>query len=275
MANQIQINPALGIKHLFFFALAALSFATARGQMLFPESYAIILDTTRHFKGSVAPSVQLRRQKNNYTEISNTADLVYRFKSHAITVANKFELTKDGDDVVLSGGFIYARYKTFYDNPLIMEYYAQYHWADVRGLQEKYAAGANVRYKFYKNVKGGLFAGAGPFLEREKWNFEGVRDDDLPPDTSPVKTDALKFNLYISSIRCITEKIEIQNAVYLQNKFTDAFNQPRLAASLGVLLSITEYIGVGFQFQTIYDYRPIVPIDKFYYNTFTQLEITF
>lgn len=252
-----------------------LSPSLAQAQLLFPESYAIILDTTKQFKGSAAPSIQLRKQKYTYTEISNSADLSYRFSRHAITVANRFELTKDGDDVVLSGGFVYARYKTFYDNPLIWEHYAQYHWADVRGLQQKFAVGTNLRYKFYKNMKGGLFAGAGPFFEHEEWNYNGVRDENLPPDTSPIYTDLLKYNIYISSIREITEKLELQNAFYIQNRLTRGFEEPRIAASIGVILALTDYIGIGFQYQTIYDFQPMVPIDKFYYNTFAQLEVTF
>ncbi|MEQ9008865.1 MAG: hypothetical protein RLP12_13335, partial [Ekhidna sp.] len=79
----------------------------AQSQLLFPESFVVIFDSTRHFKGSVAPSLEIKTQRQLYVEITNRADMAFRFKNHGITVANKFELTRDGDQTILSGGFIY------------------------------------------------------------------------------------------------------------------------------------------------------------------------
>ncbi|HNP17301.1 MAG TPA: hypothetical protein PKL31_02605 [Fulvivirga sp.] len=119
-------------------------------QLLYPESYAIILDTTRHFKGSISPSFEIKTPKETYIEINNTADFAYRFKNYSIILANKFELTKNGSETILSGGFVYLKLKAFFDAPWVLEHYGQYQWADARGLQQKYAVGSNLRYKIYK-----------------------------------------------------------------------------------------------------------------------------
>ena len=64
------------------------------------------------------------------------------------------------------------KFITFYDNPIVLEYYGQYHWAEARGLEQKFAIGANIWYKLYKNVLGGAFIGIGPFFEYELWNYD-------------------------------------------------------------------------------------------------------
>ena len=97
----------------------------ANAQLLFPESFVVIFDTTRHFKGSVSPSLEIKTQRQLYLEVTNRADMAFRFKNHGITVANKFELTRDGSETILSGGFIYGKFKTFYDNPFVLEHYAR------------------------------------------------------------------------------------------------------------------------------------------------------
>ena len=157
------------------FCLIMLSTNPLKAQLLFPESFVVIFDTTKNFKGSVSPSLEIKTQKQLYVEITNRADMALRFRNHGIILANKFELTKDGPQTIISGGFFYAKFKTFYDNPFILEHYVQYQWAEARGLDEKYALGSNLRYKILKNEKGGVFVGMGRFLNTNAGHFVGYR----------------------------------------------------------------------------------------------------
>lgn len=247
----------------------------SQAQLLYPESYVVIFDSTKTFKGSIAPSLELITQKELYLEVNNTADLIYKFNKSAIVVANNFELTRSGEETILSGGFVYAKYKKFFDNPLVMEHYAQYQWAEARGLQNKYAFGSNIRYKLYKNSLGGAFAGVGPFYEYEHWSYIGVPDDRLPIDQTPISQRLWKINCYLSTKRFITEKFKVEMAYYFQNDFEGLFKSPRHGGSLGLSYAITAHIGFGVQYRMSYDLAPVVPVDKYWYNTFTQLEIIF
>lgn len=263
-------------KHFFFLILLlGVSMKSTQAQLLYPESYVVIFDSTKNFKGSIAPSIELITQKELYLEINNTADLIYKFKHNAIVLANNFELTRSGEETILSGGFVYAKYKKFFDNPLVMEHYMQYQWAEARGLQHKYAIGSNIRYKLYKNSRGGVFAGIGPFYEYENWSYIGVPDDRLPANQESVIQKQWKLNFYVSSKRFVTEKLKLETAYYFQNTFTHLFEGPRHGGSVGLSYSITEHIGFGVQYRMSYDFDPVVPVDKYWYNTFTQLEIIF
>lgn len=246
-----------------------------KAQMLFPESYVVIFDTTRHFKGSISPSVELKTPKELYVEINNIADLAWRFKNYGFIIANKLELTKNGNETILSGGYLYTKFKTFYDNPLVLEYYAQYHWAEARGIIKKFAFGVNARYKIYKNGNGGAFIGVGPFYEYELWNYDGVAKDLLPANQDVIATRYLKLNMYLSTQRSILERINLEGAIYLQDGFEKLFKNPRLGTSAGISYQVTKYIAFGIQFRMLYDMDPVVPVDKFWFNTFTELQVTF
>ncbi|MEP5612913.1 MAG: DUF481 domain-containing protein [Cyclobacteriaceae bacterium] len=247
----------------------------SNAQLLFPESFVVIFDTTRHFKGSISPSLEIKTQKQLYIEITNRADMALRFGNHGITMANKFELTKDGSQTIISGGFFYGKFKTFYDNPFVLEHYVQYQWAEARGLDRKYAFGSNIRYKILKNERGGVFAGAGPFYEHERWTFGGVPTDRLPLITDDIVQDAWKLNVYISSKRELSDKVKFEGAFYFQDDFESLFSEPRYAGNVGLSYSFTKNIAFGVQFRMIYDTDPIVPVDKLWFNTFSALEVTF
>lgn len=260
-----------------FFLLLALGIGIKKpqAQLLYPESFVVIFDSTKNFKGAIAPALELITQKELYLEINNTADLIYKFKQNALVLANNFELTRSGDETILSGGFLYAKYKKFFDNPLVMEHYMQYQWAEARGLENKYAIGSNLRYKIYKNNHGGAFAGIGPFYEYENWSYIGVPDERLPTEFAPITQRLWKLNFYISAKRFVTEKLKFETAYYFQNDFSNLMDGPRHGGSLGLSYAITDHIGFGLQYRMSYDYDPVVPVDKYWYNTFTQLEIIF
>ncbi|WP_424963632.1 DUF481 domain-containing protein [Ekhidna sp.] len=263
------------MKKIYLVFILSIHHIDAMSQLLFPESYAIIFDSTRHFKGTVAPSVEIKTLRQLYIEITNRTDMAFRFKNHGITVANKFELTRDGDQTILSGGFIYGKYKTFYDNPFILEHYAQYQWAEARGLVKKMAIGSNIRYKLLKTQKGGAFIGLGPFYEYELWDYRGVPLDRVPSETMDVDSKEWKINFYISTKRELSKKIRFEGALYFQNEINDPFDNPRWAGALSFFYSITTHIGFGINLQTIYDFDPVVPVDRLWFNTFSALEVTF
>ena len=244
-------------------------------QLLFPESFVVIFDSTKVFKGAVAPSLEIKTQRELYIEITNRTDVAYKFKNHSITIANKFELTRQGDETLISGGFLYGKFKSFYDNPFVLEHYVQYQWAEARGIDRKIAIGSNIRYKLFKNNKGGAFAGIGPFYESERWNYRGVPEDRLPLETPEIEINNWKLNVYFSTKRVLSEKIRFEAGLYFQDDFKTLFSESRWAGNLGFSYSITKNVAFAVQFRSIYDFAPIVPVDKLWFNAFSALEVTF
>ncbi|HNP17302.1 MAG TPA: hypothetical protein PKL31_02610 [Fulvivirga sp.] len=117
--------------------------------------------------------------------------------------------------------------------------------------------------------------GIGPFYEREEWNNDGVPDDRLPSDMRKIAKDLIKLNFYISAKQTISEKLKLEGAFYYQDAFENLFEAYRIGASAGSSYQITEHVAFGVQYRMLYDDRPVVPVDKIWYNTYTELQVTF
>jgi hypothetical protein len=235
----------------------------------------VLLDSTKNFKGSFSPEVKIQTQKELFVEISSVTDLVFRLKNNSLTLAQKTEFTAIGDQTALSGGYVFAKWKSNKNGRLIPEYFAQIQWADARGLQFKNAVGANLRYAFLRNAKAGLFAGLGGFYEYEKWNYNGVKDELRPPDTSPITQKTVRMNFYLSYKKWFSEKFFLDASFYYQPRFDQFFQSPRLASSTGLNWKISKYLQLGTQYQNIYDVAPIVPINNWFHRFTSAFSVNF
>lgn len=261
---------------LILFCVSLCTLGGLRAQILPTENFSLILDTTKTVKGNVLPNFRFQNLKENVFTFENTSDLTVRLTNHAFTLANKFELSKVGDETIQSGGYLYLEYRSLHeDSSLSVESYAQMHWREARGLDRKYAIGVNLRVRAYRKEKGALFFGIGPFYEFERWDFRGVREEDLPTDLTPIETEFMRYSAYVSFKQNIAEIFILDLSIYYQNKLSRPFRQPRLAVASRWTYKFTQYLGLTLQYQGIYDQKPLVPIDKLYHDISLSLSINF
>lgn len=249
--------------------------AVAKGQILFSESFTVILDSTKSVKGSVTPELKIQTQKKTLVEITNLADLSLKVKKNYFSVANKVEFTSFGSEVFLSGGYLFMKFKNDLDKHFTLEYYGQVHWAEARGMERKYAGGVNGRLKIIKNAKTGLFVGVGPFYEYEKWNYDAVSDERLPANLSSLDTINFKMGTYLSFKHWIWERVFLDLSLYHQSRLDQVFHKPRLASSSRVGYQISEHLQFVAMYQNIYDYSPIVPIDRWFHRVIGTVSVSF
>ncbi|HRK55394.1 MAG TPA: hypothetical protein PK185_15870 [Cyclobacteriaceae bacterium] len=247
----------------------------SRGQILFSESFTVILDSTKQVQGSVTPELKIQTQKKTLIEITNMADLSIKVKKNYFSVANKVEFTSFGGEVFLSGGYLFMKFKNDLNKHFTVEYFGQVHWAEARGMERKYAGGVYARIKIVKNAKTGLFIGVGPFYELEKWNYDGVIDERLPINVDPIDTLNLKIGSYISFKHWIWDRIFLDISVYHQSRFDQVFDKPRMASSSRIGYQISEHLQFVAMYQNIHDYSPIVPIDKWFHRAIGTISISF
>ncbi|WP_420318982.1 DUF481 domain-containing protein [Ekhidna sp.] len=254
-----------------------LLFATAlNAQILFTESYSVILDSTSTVKGSILPGFKYQNQRETLIEIENQADLSVRIKDNAITFANQIAISRFGSETILSGGYVYSEFRHFYDKAFTTEYYAQVHWAEARGMERKYAAGVNARWRLHKSKDFGLFVGIGPFYEYEKWNYDGISDTDkIPANDDPREQENVKLGSYISLKYNPIDQLSTDISLYHQARFDELVNEPRLASSARIRYNFTSHLGLALTHQLIYDPAPIVPIDNLFQKLDLGLSITF
>lgn len=246
-----------------------------QGQILHTESFEVIVDTTKMVKGSIIPDFKFQNLKKDLIEFENTADISFQFKKNALTIANKIELSKYGEEVLLSGGYLYLEYRKLLENKLVFEPYSQIHWSEARGLEFKYAGGINLRFRIYTSDKMGLFAGSGPFYEYENWNYDGVPDHLIPTNRENIISEVYKWGSYLSFKWETDLNMDVDISFYHQSRFNEMFSTPRLASSSSLTYNFTEHLGLILQYQNIYDYNPRVPIDKMYNHFLASVEVSF
>lgn len=243
-------------------------------QFVFPESFVVLLDSTKQFKGTFSPEIKVQTQKEVLVEVSSLADVAFRIKNKSLILAHKMEFTSVGGEVALSGGYFYSKLKSRKDHRLIPEYYAQLQWANARGLELGYAVGGNMRYAIRRQPKSGIFVGIGAFYEYEKWTYRGVKDELLPPDRTPISTNGVRFNLYGSWKHWFGEKYVLDVSVYQQARFDEILSSPRLGSSTAFSWQISKYLRLGARYQNIYDPAPVVPVRNWFHRFVTAFTVT-
>lgn len=243
-------------------------------QILFSESFNVILDTTKHVKGSITPDFKFQTQKETLVEFENLADLTFRLGKNALTIANKIEYSKYGKEEYLSGGYIYIEYRFVKEKVFIPEFFGQIHWSEARGLEHKYAGGVYGRFRISYKPNFGIFAGIGPFYEYESWNYNGVVDSLIPTNPQTINQETLKLASYVSYKQKITERVNLDISIYYQSRF-NRFDLPRLASSSKIGYQLTQHLELVLIYQNIYDYKPIVPIDPWFHRFIASVSVSF
>lgn len=248
---------------------------TANAQILFPESFVLILDPERRIKGSITPRVKFLTQRRDLISIDNTADLSIRLKRNVLTFANQIEFQKFGAEAIQSGGFIYTEYRNLSGKWVVPELYAQVHWAEARGLEWRYAGGIHARFAIQRTERVGIFAGIGPFYEFERWNYNAVDESLAPGAPSTAERSQIKNSAYVSYKHRLGEKYTLDFSFYHQSRYDALFSFPRLASSSSVRYALTENMNIISLYQNIYDYAPLVPIDRWFHRFVTTLQVSF
>ncbi|TXC76135.1 DUF481 domain-containing protein [Luteibaculum oceani] len=255
--------------------LLSLGWTELHAQILHTESFNVILDTAERVKGNFTPNFNFKNLKKDLFEFENTSDISVKIGKDAFTIANRVNLSKFGEETIQSGGFIYAEYRRSTSKRWLIEPYLQYHWAEIRGLDRKFAVGSNVRYRFYQTNKLGIFGGIGPFYEFERWNYEGVLEENRPMIIDPIENQNFRLGAYVSYKQELFSTIFIDFSFYYQNHIDSWFSDPRIGTSTRLSYQLTEYVDLALLYQSIYDPNPVVPIDKIFRDINFGISVSF
>lgn len=265
----------MNIRFLLLTILFTINIICSYGQIIHTESFAVILDTSKIIKGGIVPDFKFQNLKEDLIEFENTADISFKIGKSSVTVANRIVLSKYGKNVLLSGGFLYIEYRKVLESKFVLEPFSQFHWSEARGMKFKYAGGSNLRYRIYLSDELGFYAGTGLFYEFERWNYDGVQDILIPTDQKDVVSENIKLGTYMSFKWKTGFKLDFDVSLYHQSKLDKLFISPRLASSFSIKYKFTDNLGLILQYQNIYDYKPIVPIDKLYNRILFSIDVSF
>lgn len=257
--------------------LVMLSSASVYAQFLFPESFVMIpLDTNRRYAGIISGSFSSQTQKLIVNQLNTRGELATRLKGNNIlTFAQNFQLVRNGTETVLSGGYVFVRFRNNISHHLYPEYTGQYQWLEVRGLLQKVALTSNLRYNMIRTDKLVLGAAAGIVMEYEKWGYDGVPDERLPANTNPKEVYNPRFNSYISYDHAIADRVSLDMAVYYQVRTDRQLSRPRLGSHSRVNFKINSHLVYSVTLRLMEDFEPVVPVDPLWYNFSNEIALTF
>jgi hypothetical protein len=249
---------------------------SSNAQVLHTENFNVILDSTKNVKGSLMPSFRYRNVKKEFIEIGNSADITFLINNHAFTIANKLEYAIYGNENLMSGGFVYVEYRSIQDKKIAIEPHVQIHWQGIRGLEQKYAGGANIRWRILVKPNIGIYAGLGALYEYERWNYSGVADSLLiTPNPEAIEVKQFRAASYLSFKKKLGNFFDLDLSVYYQPNIGETLVSHRFASSSELTYNISQYFGLTILYQNIYDSNPLVPIDKLYHDVNLGITISF
>lgn len=208
--------------------------------------------------------LEVDKQQITLWDATNTAELMVQKKKELFIVAGSYRFTYNGPSDILNAGFIHIRYRHNYKNKFQPESFVQYQWDNKRGLMYRALAGMNIRYNFFRGDTWEFNAGLGLMYEEEKWNYDAVDSNKLPPITTPIANRLIKFNSYVRLDWKASANSDVAINIFLQSRPTDF--KPRIAPHIQWNINAGKHIGFNVSFSGVYDQSPVVPIHHFYYS---------
>lgn len=235
----------------------------AEAQMIFTESLATPIDTTRVIQGIIAPEFNFKTEREDFFLLKNNANITFLLKKkHALTFFNQVEMICSGENTSVNNGFLHGEYRYMIHRAMEIYPFAESVWTPSRGLELKLAAGLQSRFHLVHTEHFIWLMGLGFFGEYEQWNYNGVP---LPHTFEGNKYQrSVKSQLHTGFKFQLTEKWLFIASAYMHNRLDSNIVNPRWALALDLRHKVTEHFGVWFSYQYLYHTKPIVPIRKGY-----------
>ena len=235
----------------------------AEAQMIFTESLAMPIDTTRVIQGTIAPEFNFKTEREDFFLLKNNANITFLLKKkHALTFFNQVEMIRSGENISVNNGFLHGEYRYMIHRAIEIYPFAESVWTPSRGLELKLATGLQSRFHLVHTEHFIWLMGLGFFGEYEQWNYNGVP---LPHTFEGNKYQrSIKSQLHTGFKFQLTEKWLFIASAYMHNRLDSNIVNPRWALALDLRHKVTEHFGVWFSYQYLYHTKPIVPIRKGY-----------
>lgn len=244
-------------------------------QILNADAYGTKVDTNHRFSALVDLNFNLRQQINLILSLGINADFSYFKKRNLYTLSGNFNFISNAGQELQNSGYIHFRTRFFKDFWIHPEFFTQYQLDGIRGMENRGLVGGNLRFEITTYNKGHLHLGIGCMYEFERWNYDGVTDNSLIINNTPINTNFIKMNAYLSLTQKLFKIVKLQIIAYLQARPDYYIQYPRISTNGMISFEISKHISFLFSFDIFYDALPVVPIDKLYYSIKNSIRFRF
>lgn len=248
---------------LFFFGYFP---EQASAQILNVEKSRLDQDTSKRYFINAAFSFRANNRTADVSDpirflsFNSNLDLAYLSKQHSYMLLNFLDYLSINEDPFISFGYTHGRINFLREKRISYELFAQGQYDLLRGLDQRYLAGAGIRIKIVDKSWYSLYAGLGIMYEHEKW-------DDPQVEGREVSTDIFKSANYLSARLELTDYLDFNFICYYQGGKDNVFNRfrNRFNSDANLSVHVNKTISLRTSFVWAFDSAPIVPITKFIY----------
>lgn len=214
------------------------------------------------------------KQKKNLVDASTVVDISYQLKRNYLSIfKGNFDFTTNGNEFLQNSGYFHFRLRDNDSRLLSPEFFMQFQWNGALGMVGRKLLGANYRWMVLDNtIKNDLFFGLGLMYEEENWNYKGVKNIQDLSLYSDTLTKKIRINQYTKCAFNIKKDIDLVLSNFIQFNIKDLAN-PRISSNAGLSFKISRHFEFALNYESMYDFSPVVPIDKYIYSIKGQLNI--
>lgn len=134
-------------------------------QMVFSENLNTYIDSTKTIQGMISPFFEFKTENKDVSTFKNLANINLLIKKkRVVNLINKFELSKYGEQVTLSSGYVHTEYRHLIGKVTEVYPYFESQWAESRGMPFKISTGLQSRFRLFHNQNHLLFTNVALFL---------------------------------------------------------------------------------------------------------------
>jgi hypothetical protein len=214
------------------------------------------------------------KQRRNLLEANGDIEWDRFFNNNRVLICFAHaDMAANGKNLLENNGYLQLRYRDNDTRPVAPDYYVQYQWNGIWGLQNRALIGCNARFKFWDDRSNDLYMSTGLFYEYERWN-PALSAFTLPGDSSGiVYRNLIRLNLNAKTALRINEHIDVAGVTFIQfpigvnyTQLVRSFFQPRWIMDITATFKVSKHLGITMKYAHNLDYFRALPIDLYFYE---------
>lgn len=263
------------MKHLFLlFIIGFISLSQAQVLNIDRE---IETDTTfRRVRATFNFNFSNDKQRRTLVDFTNSSEVDYFLKNkYLFILLSQTEVAFNGKQTLENNGFFQLRFRDNDSRKIAPDFFTQYQWNGVQGMERRALIGANARMRWLEKKQSDLYTSIGIFYESEKWSpflsSYAFQKDSL----SIVNRNMFRLNTSAKFAFKIAKNIDFAGTTFVQFPLNSNFITPRWFFDSNLYFTVNKHIGFTIHYDHNFDtYRPL-PIDDYYYSITTGIQLKF
>lgn len=230
----------------------------------------------KKFRGSINFSFSSDKQRRNVLDFANTSELALLVKKDRIFVLlSQSEFIFNGPTVIENNGFFQLRFRDNDTRKVYPDFYAQYQWNGVQGMERRALGGVNARFRFLEKKKSDLYASIGLFYESEKWNPSLSAFSFNQDSLQVVYRDLIRLNCAAKFALKIAKGVDLSGSTFVQFPLNENYLQPRWYFDSNLNFEVNRFLSFLIHYDHNLDYYRPLPIDSYYYTLSLGMQLRF